>query len=104
MWRKEKGAPNHGRSRNPRQGAKQNSTWPTPPFGGAVQALLLFAKSLAAQFGGICGKQFLTLARRSNCRKWHQGHEFMSVIGSPLNADILPDEANRRNDTLISRV
>jgi len=35
--RKKKGASNQDRSENPRQGAVQNSTWPTPPDGGAAQ-------------------------------------------------------------------
>jgi hypothetical protein len=39
--KKKKGAPNQGRSRDPDQGAQKNSTWPTLPFGSAVQALLL---------------------------------------------------------------
>jgi hypothetical protein len=33
---KEKGTPTQARSRRPRQGAQQNRTWPTPPYGGVA--------------------------------------------------------------------
>ena len=61
----EKGAPNHGRSQSPREGAEQNSTWPAPHFGALVQALLLFIKDQKAQVRGFLGSRNLTLARRS---------------------------------------
>ena len=41
---------NQGRSPNPRKRAQVNSTWPTPPYRGAVQALLHLFKSQRLRF------------------------------------------------------
>lgn len=57
-----------GRSLSPDQEALQNSTWPTLPFGSAVQAPLLKLEGPFGPAWSVSGKQFLTLARRSNCR------------------------------------
>ncbi len=55
-----------GCSQNLREEAHQNSTWPTLPYGSAVQALLLMFKSPKAQVRGFLGSRNLTLARL-NC-------------------------------------
>src|SRR5947209_6064449 len=54
---KKEGAPNQGRSQNPDQGAQKNGTWPTLPFGSAVQAPLLLQEPCGSGWS-FSGKQY----------------------------------------------
>ena len=62
-----KRALNHDCSENPRQGAPKNSTWPAP-LAGHGSRCCLFGSRVRRLRLVVCGKQYLTLARRSNCR------------------------------------
>ena len=59
----------------PRRGV-QNSTWPTLPYGSAVQALLLYFKSPRAQVRGFLESSNLTHARqfKLSVAAWGHGH------------------------------
>lgn len=61
----------------PTKGQK-NSTWPTPPSGGAVQALLLLQEPCGSGWS-FRGKQNLTLARQNRIVRY--GRHAAGIVG-----------------------
>src|SRR5262249_21074602 len=95
---KKKERRNQGRSPSPDQGAAKNSTWPTLPFGSAVQALLLCFKGLAAQVGRFRGSSSCRSRVFWVCPRSHNAATVMPPV------DLLLGPAESPRDTVSNAV